>query len=231
MHAFIALSESVIDDINQFDKNNKPKTFSPHPIYDHYGEKLDREFALSQLNLDKDCRYLLFFGFIRPYKGLDLLLDAFADERLRQYNTKLIVAGEFYEGELFYRQKIKELELENLVILHTDFIPNDKVNVYFSVCDIITQPYKTATQSGVTQIAFHFNKSMLVTKVGGLAEIVPHGVIGYAVAPESSEIAASLVDFYENNRQEIFEKNIIKEKNKYAWNILTAKIQSLYELI
>jgi glycosyltransferase involved in cell wall biosynthesis len=183
------------------------------------------------LNLDKDCRYLLFFGFIRPYKGLDLLLDAFADERLRQYNTKLIVAGEFYEGELFYRQKIKELELENLVILHTDFIPNDKVNVYFSVCDIITQPYKTATQSGVTQIAFHFNKSMLVTKVGGLAEIVPHGVIGYAVAPESSEIAASLVDFYENNRQEIFEKNIIKEKNKYAWNILTAKIQSLYELI
>ncbi len=231
MHAFIALSESVVDDINKFDKKNKPKVFSPHPIYDHYGEKIAREHALEQLNLSKDYRYLLFFGFIRPYKGLDLLLDAFAYERLRQYNTKLIVAGEFYEDASFYQQKIKDLKLEDLIELHTDFIPSNKVNIYFSACDIVTQPYKTATQSGVTQIAFHFNKPMLVTTVGGLAEIVIHNVIGYAVEPESNAIAASLVDFYENNRQTTFENNVTKEKDKYAWNILTEKINLLYKTI
>lgn len=231
MDAFVSLSKSVINDINKFEKQNKPKTFTPHPIYDHYGEKLNREIALERLGLSRDFRYLLFFGFIRSYKGLDLLLDAFADSRLRKFNTKLIVAGEFYEDETLYRQKIKDLKLESFVELHTDFIPNDKVNAYFSACDIVTQPYKTATQSGVTQIAFHFEKAMLVTKVGGLAEIVPHGLIGYAVAPEANAIADALYDFYEHNRQEYFEKNVINEKSKYTWNKLTAQINTLYNNI
>lgn len=231
MDGFISLSESVIRDIESFDKYNKPKVFSPHPIYDHYGEKLSRETALKKLDLDPAFRYLLFFGFIRPYKGLDILIEAFADPRLRKFNIKLIVAGEFYENESSYKDKIKELNLESLVVLHTDFIPNAMVNAYFSACDIVTQPYKTATQSGVTQIAFHFEKAMLVTKVGGLAEIVPHGVIGYATAPDSQEIAEALLDFYENNRQQPFETNVIKEKDKYAWDKLTGKIQSLYQTI
>ncbi|MBP7103096.1 MAG: glycosyltransferase [Bacteroidales bacterium] len=231
MDAFISLSESVISDIDIFDKHHKPKTFSPHPIYDHYGEKISRESALQTLGLSNEYRYLLFFGFIRPYKGLDILLDAFADKRLRAFNTKLIVAGEFYEDENLYLEKIKKLHLEPLVELHTNFIPNSLVNAYFSACDIITQPYKTATQSGVTQIGFHFEKAMLVTKVGGLAEIVPHGIIGYAVAPDAKEIADALVDFYENQRQQNFEANVIKEKDKYSWDKLTTKIQSLYEKI
>ena len=231
MDAFISLSESVINDINKFDKQNKPKTFTPHPIYDHYGDRLSRETALGILGLSTEFRYLLFFGFIRPYKGLDLLLDAFADNRLRKFNTKLIVAGEFYEDETLYRQKIKDLQLEPWIELHTDFIPNNKVNAYFSACDIVTQPYKTATQSGVTQIAFHFDKAMLVTKVGGLAEIVPHGLIGYAVDPQVNDIANALYDFFEHNRQESFEKNVINEKSKYAWNKLTAQINSLYNNI
>lgn len=231
MDAFILLSESVINDINKFDKQNKPKTFTPHPIYDHYGDRLSRETALGILGLSTEFRYLLFFGFIRPYKGLDLLLDAFADNCLRKFNTKLIVAGEFYEDETLYRQKIKDLQIEPWIELHTDFIPNNKVNAYFSACDIVTQPYKTATQSGVTQIAFHFEKAMLVTKVGGLAEIVPHGLIGYAVAPQVNDIADALYDFFEHNRQESFEKNVINEKSKYAWNKLTAQINSLYNNI
>lgn len=231
MDAFISLSESVINDINKFDKQNKPKTFTPHPIYDHYGDRLSRETALEILGLSTEFRYLLFFGFIRPYKGLDLLLDAFVDNRLRKFNTKLIVAGEFYEDETLYRQKIKDLQLEPWIELHTDFIPNNKVNAYFSACDIVTQPYKTATQSGVTQIAFHFDKAMLVTKVGGLAEIVPHGLIGYAVDPQVNDIANALYDFFEHNRQESFEKNVINEKSKYAWNKLTAQINSLYNNI
>ncbi|MDD2622084.1 MAG: glycosyltransferase [Bacteroidales bacterium] len=227
MHAFVSLSKSVIHDINTFDKKNKLKIYTPHPIYDHYGEKLPREVALERIGLDKNYRYLLFFGFIRRYKGLDLLLDAFADNRLRKYHTKLIVAGEFYENEEGYREKIKDLQLEPWVELHTEFIPNDLVNAYFSACDIVTQPYKTATQSGVTQIAFHFEKAMLVTKVGGLAEIVPHGLIGYTLAPDAKTIAEALVDFFENNRQAEFESNVIKEKNKYAWSKLTEKIIAL----
>ncbi len=231
MDAFISLSESVIHDIDIFDKHHKPKTFSPHPIYDHYGKKLSRETAIQLLGLNPDFRYLLFFGFIRAYKGLDILLEAFADERLRIYNTKLIIAGEFYEDENLYLEKIKKFKLESWVELRTDFIPNSLVNAYFSACDIVTQPYKTATQSGVTQIGFHFEKAMLVTKVGGLAEIIPHGIIGYAVAPNAKEIANALVDFYENQRQQTFETNVIKEKDKYSWSQLTTNIQSLYQEI
>ena len=183
MDGFTALSQAVIDDINKFDKRSCPKTFAPHPIYDHYGEKMSRETALQQLELDTECRYVLFFGFIRAYKGLDLLLQAFAQEELKNQNVKLIVAGEFYGDEQHYQEMIDQLGIRDKIVLHTDFIPNDRVKLYFNAADIVAQPYKTATQSGVTQIAFHFEKSMLVTNVGGLAEIVPDGKIGYVVEP------------------------------------------------
>lgn len=224
---FVALSESVVHDIEKFDKRNCPKTFAPHPIYDHYGEKTSREQALAELGLDADYRYALFFGFIRAYKGLDLLLQAFADERLRALPLKLVVAGEFYEDEQHYQNMIERLGIREQVVLHTDFIPNERVKHYFNAADIITQPYKTATQSGVTQIAFHFEKSMLVTNVGGLAEIVPHGKIGYVVEPDAKEIADALCDFYENNRQSDFEQNILEEKKKYAWSRMTEAINGL----
>ena len=136
---------------------------------------------------------------------------------MKKMNAKLIVAGEFYEDEAHYQSMIDALNIRDRVILHTDFIPNDKVKLYFNAANIITQPYKTATQSGVTQIAFHFEKSMLVTNVGGLAEIVPHGKIGYVVEPNATQIADALVDFFENQRQVVFETNIVEEKKKYAW--------------
>ena len=231
MDGFMALSESVVNDINHFDQRNCPKRFSPHPIYDHYGERLSREQALALLNLKSDFRYVLFFGFIRSYKGLDLLIDAFADNRLKKSNIKLIIAGEFYEDSSTYLNKIKELGIEDQLILHTDFIPNNEVNRFFSAADIIAQPYKTATQSGVTQIAFHFEKPMLVTNVGGLAEIVPHGKIGYVVEPDATQIADALVDFFEHNKQNEFEENIKEEKKKYAWSRFTDTINELYQSI
>lgn len=224
MDAFVALSNSVVKDISKYDKKNKPNYFSPHPIYDHYGEIISRESALSKLNLDKEKRYLLFFGFIRAYKGLDLLLDAFADERLRKYNLKLIIAGEFYENEQFYMEKIKTLGIEPYIELRTSFIPDAEVNACFCAADIIVQPYKTATQSGVTQIAYHFEKPMLVTDVGGLAEIVPHGKVGYVVHPDAASIADALVDFYENDREQFFVENAKVEKKKYEWSYMTETI-------
>lgn len=227
MDGFTALSQAVIDDINKFDKRSCPKTFAPHPIYDHYGEKMSRETALQQLELDTECRYVLFFGFIRAYKGLDLLLQAFAQEELKNQNVKLIVAGEFYGDEQHYQEMIDQLGIRDKIVLHTDFIPNDRVKLYFNAADIVAQPYKTATQSGVTQIAFHFEKSMLVTNVGGLAEIVPDGKIGYVVEPTAEAIANALRDFFDNHRQPDFEQNIIEEKKKYAWSRLTDAIDSL----
>ena len=228
MDAFVALSGSVVEDISKFDKKNKPKCFSPHPIYNHYGEIISRESALSKLNLDKEKRYLLFFGFIRAYKGLDLLLDAFADKRLRNYSLKLIIAGEFYEDEQLYIEKIKALGIEPDVELRTNFIPDSDVSAYFCAADIIVQPYKTASQSGVTQIAYHFEKTMLVTDVGGLAEIVPHKKAGYVVCPQAEPIADALVDFYENNRESSFVENIKIEKKKYAWSYMTKAVMNSF---
>lgn len=224
MDGFMALSESVVKDIEKFDKRNCPKQFSPHPIYDHYGERLPRETALSLLDLNPDFRYVLFFGFIRAYKGLDLLLEAFADKRLKADGVKLIVAGEFYGDPEPYLKQIKDLQIEDRVVLCTDFIPDSEVNRYFSVADIVAQPYKTATQSGVTQIAFHFEKPMLVTNVGGLPEIVPNGKIGYVTEPDSKQIADALCKFFEEHHQEEFEKNIVEEKQKYAWSTFTDAI-------
>lgn len=227
MDGFVALSQSVIEDINKFDKRNCPKVFYPHPIYDHYGERLERNTALQALNLPTEEKYVLFFGFIRAYKGLDLLLKAFAHPKLKALNVKLIVAGEFYSDEKSYQSMIDELGIREQVILRTDFIPDSEVNKYFSAADIVAQPYKTATQSGVTQIAYHFEKPMLVTKVGGLAEIVPHQKVGYAVDPDAEQIAEALVDYFEADRVSEFEKNMAEEKKKYLWSNLTKAIRTL----
>ncbi|MBR5027687.1 MAG: glycosyltransferase, partial [Bacteroidales bacterium] len=199
----------------------------PHPLYDHYGQRLQRSEALQLLKLDDNCRYVLFFGFIRTYKGLDLLLEAFANEWLRQSDVKLIVAGEFYGDSAPYLQQIEQLGIADKVVLCTDFIPDSEVNRYFSVADIVAQPYKTATQSGVTQIAFHFEKPMLVTNVGGLAEIVPDGKIGYVVEPDKDQIAMALRRFFEENKKDEFEANIVEEKQKYSWSRFTDAIETV----
>jgi len=222
--AFVSLSQSVLTDINKFDGKKKPKTFSPHPIYDHYGELLPKNKAKKLLNLETDTSYVLFFGFIRAYKGLDLLLEAFADERIKQLPLKLIVAGEFYEDEKSYTDIINRHNLDDKILIYNKFIPDSSVNLFFSACDLVVQPYKAATQSGVTQIAYHFEKPMIVTQVGGLAEIVPDGICGYVVQPESTAIADAISNFYNLNNEAVFIENCKIEKNKYDWKIMTEAI-------
>jgi glycosyltransferase involved in cell wall biosynthesis len=213
----IAMSKSVLIDAGTFRKNLS-LGYCPHPIFDNYGERLSFEVAKQKLNLDTQTKYLLFFGFIRDYKGLDLLLNAFSDKRLRKFPVKLLIAGEYYSSPEPYLDLIKKNNLEDLIELRTDFIPDEEVNQYFSSADMVVQPYKTATQSGVTQIGYHFNKPMLVTNVGGLSETIPDGKIGYVVEPESQKIADALVDFYENERMAEFEANIVEEKKKFSWS-------------
>ena len=220
---YVALSESVLSDIDMFDKD-KPRVFCPHPLYDHFGAPATREESLKHLGLDPAFRYILFFGLIRDYKGLDLLLKAYADSRLRELNVRLLVAGEFYGSSDKYYELEKELGLEGLVIWKNEFVPSEEVRYCFGAADIIAQPYKTATQSGVSQIAYHFGKPMLVTNVGGLAEIVPDGKAGYVVEPEPARIADGLVDFFTAGRQEEFAKGVLEQKSKYSWSKMTQAI-------
>ena len=231
MDGFTTLSHAVIKDIDQFDKHNKPKSWAPHPIYDHYGELIDKIEARKQLGLSADGKYVLFFGFIRDYKGLDLLIDAFGDLRLQDMGVRLLVAGEFYGDPQPYLNRIRSLDISDIVILHNDYIPDNKVNLYFRACDIVAQPYKTATQSGVTQVAFHFECPMLVTNVGGLPEIVPDGKIGYVVNPDAQDIADALVRYYKENKEEEFTVGVREEKLKYGWDRMTAAVLNSYSQI
>jgi len=224
--AFVTLSASVLEDLTQFTKS-KNKKFTPHPIYDTFGEKIDKSVAKKNLELNINDKYLLFFGFVRKYKGLDLMLHAMSDQRIKDLGIKLIVAGEFYDNIDFYLDLINELDIDSNIILKSDFIDERDVKNYFCASDMITQTYRTATQSGVTQIAYHFERPMLVTDVGGLAEIVPHKKVGYVTTQEPKIIADAIVDFYTNNRELDFEKNTKTEKLKFSWQNLIHTIEDL----
>ena len=225
---FIALSKAVAKDISVIDKQGKPILFSPHPIYDHYGPKCDKNVAAKKLNLDPSVNYLLFFGFIRSYKGVDLLLQALADERLSEFNCKVIVAGEFYEDEKYYYDLEKKLGLKGRVIWYPSFIPDGEVAPYFNVADMVILPYKSATQSGVAQIAYHFEKPMVVTNVGGLPEIVPHKKVGFVVDVNPKAIATAIAEFYTETNSLNFEAGIAEEKKKYEWTKLTQSFVELF---
>ncbi len=225
--SFIAMSESVREDCLKFlpASRHDVVTLSPHPLYDNFGEAVTKTDARSFLGLPQDKTILLFFGFIRDYKGLDLLMKAY--KKAYTKDLLLVVAGEFYNNAQQYSELEKELGLEGTIEWRTDFIPDDKVRYYFSAADLIVQPYKTATQSGVTQIAYHFERPMLVTRVGGLAEIVPNGKVGYVCEVNEDEIAEAIRSFAvmdTKQRDASFRKNIQNEKQKYAWSAMTAKI-------
>ena len=228
--AFIAMSKSVYDDLKSLN-DKKLCLLSPHPIYDNFGTAVSREEAIGSLGLDPSAKYMLFFGFIRDYKGLDILLKAIADERIKNSDIKLIVAGEFYNNSEKYFELEKQLGLEGKMIWRTDFIADEQVKNYFCASDIIVQPYKTATQSGVTQIAYHFEKPMLVTNVGGLPEIVPNGKVGYSVEPEAKVIADAISDFYSNGRYAEFVENIKEEKKKYSWDRMLENVDKAMEQV
>ena len=231
MDGFTAMSKAVMEEIKKSGGKNKPIIVTPHPLYDHFGPIMPREEALKAINLDSEFRYILFFGLIRAYKGLDLLLEGFADKRLRKLPLKLLVAGEFYEDEQYYLDIITEKELSEHVFICADYIPEQEVREWFSAADMIVQPYRSASQSGISQIAYHFEKPMLVTDVGGLAEIVPNGKAGYVVQPNAQEIADAILDFYKNNRQASFEAGSKDEKKKYQWHVMSKNIIDLLDKI
>ncbi len=219
---FIVQSKTVEKDLKIFNKKNKPYTLSSHPLYNVFGEKLDKieakEFLQKEYNLSfNDSRIILFFGYIRKYKGLMFLLDAMPDI-IRKQNIKLIVAGEYYENETPYRDKIKEFNLDNNVIIISSFIPENHVRYFFSACDCLVLPYVNATQSGIVPLAYFYDKPVIVTDVGGLSEVVIDSKTGFVVKPSNSnEIYEAVNMFYSENLEEKFSDNVKEEKKKYLW--------------
>jgi glycosyltransferase involved in cell wall biosynthesis len=211
------MSKSVLNDLSQFTENSN-KLFLPHPIYNIFGDSVDKASARNNLQLNKEGKYLLFFGFIRRYKGLDLLLEAMAAKEVREIGVKLIVAGEYYGDEAYYEKIIKKLDIDNQLILNTNYISSDDVKHYFCAADMVVQPYRSATQSGITQIAYHFERPMLVTNTGGLPEIVTDGKVGYVVDVNSIDISNAIIDFYKNNKEDEFSQNTKHEKKRFQWS-------------
>ena len=224
---FVTMSRSVLSDLQRLGFGRKPALYRPHPLYDNFGPIKSKREALAALRLPDAIGYLLFFGFIRAYKGLDIMLEAFADKRLVAMPIKLIIAGEFYEDAAPYETLIQRYNLEERIIRATDFIPNEKVVDYFCAADLIVQPYKNATQSGVSQIAYHFERPMLVTDVGGLAELIPDGVVGYVVPPTPVAIADAVVDFYAAKREESFAVGVREQKKQFSWPIMVAALKEV----
>lgn len=227
VNAFLALSASVAGDIRIFSPH-KPVAVVPHPVYDSYGTAVGRAEALAHLGLDSSHQYILFFGFIRPYKGLDILLRALAAPILADKAAlRLIIAGEFYESSEQYYELVRSLGIEERVIFRTDYIPDEEVRYYFGAADLVVQPYRTATQSGISQLAYHFGVPMIVSRVGGLAEIVPHGQAGYVVDAEETAVAAAIADFYTHARAESLREGVRRYSQRYSWAALAEEVERM----
>ena len=229
---FVYMSQQVKDDLDTF-TTAKPALFSPHPIFANFGEPETKDEACSALGLDPEIGYSLFFGIIRDYKGLDILLDAWKIARDGGHTAgrRLIVAGEFYGEEFKYLDQIEKNGLSDDVILHDRFVRDEDVRHYFSAADVLIQPYKSATQSGVTQIAYNFGLPMIVTGVGGLAEIVPDDVAGYVTEVSPQAIADAFVRFYGDGNARRFRANMAAEKERFSWDAMAAKLEELYNIL
>lgn len=215
---FVVMSQSVEEEIRTF-SGSKQVRYAPHPVYDIYGEAVEKQTARRRLNIPENEPVVLFFGFIRAYKGLDILLEALGIPDLKPVHA--VVAGECYEDWAPYQAIIDRHDLQARVHLFTDFIPNEQVALFFSAADLVVQPYKTATQSGISQIAYHFNKPMVVTHVGGLPEIVQHGISGYVVAPNAEAISNAIANFFKNADKEKMIEGVRTEKKRFSWENLT----------
>lgn len=227
---FVTMSDKVLSDLNKYTSTSyKIKVY--HPLYENYPPLIDKTQARQHLNLKEDEKILLFFGLVRPYKGLDILLQALSDERLQTENFKLLIAGEFYENKEPYLQRIKTLGVQHKIIWKDYFIPDNELNLYFSACDVVVQPYKSATNSGVSMLSYFYNKPIISTNVGGLAEIVQHERTGWLCEPTPKSIADAIIRFLQSHHLSDIEQNIINLKKEFSWEYFVDKVLLLAESI
>ena len=229
---FVYMSEAVKADLDTY-HTGRPALFSPHPLFDTYGSKKERTEACAHLGLDPNNKYVMFFGYIRDYKGLDLLIEAWAmlHKRGLTEGRKLLVVGEVYGDDTKYVEQIARLGLESEVVMHTRFVPDGEVADYFSVAEMVALPYKSATQSGVTQVAYAFGVPMIVTRVGGLAEIVRHDVVGLLADVSAESVAEALERAWQEGNLERYRQGIEREKYRFSWDATADTIEELYRLM
>ena len=221
---FIVMSKSVGNDLKLF-KPEAPVEMVYHPVYEIFETQYSKKEARKLLNLPSGP-ILLFFGYIRKYKGLEVLLDAMPILQ-NELNLKLLIAGEFYDDEQKYIKKIKSLELKNSVILKSDYIPNEKVGLYFAAADAVALPYISATQSGIVQVCYNYNKPVIATDVGGLPEVVIDKKTGFIVPSNNpNAFAKAVIRFYQEKREEEFSNNVKTEKKKYSWDNIASVIEN-----
>ncbi|MFT3981276.1 MAG: glycosyltransferase family 4 protein [Ferruginibacter sp.] len=223
--AFVTMSKKVLNDLKFFNQQ-KPALFIPHPLYDNFGDKISKAEARNALHISLSDKVILFFGFIRKYKGLDILLEAMTLLQDQLPELKLLIAGEFYDDRKTYETQIEQSDIADRLILHTDFIADSEIKNYFCAADLVVQPYRNATQSGVTPLAYHFEVPMVVTNVGGLAAMVPHNKVGLVAEPTATSLAAAIRLYFEKGAAH-FVPNIVEEKKKYSWQSMTGGILSL----
>ncbi len=222
----VLLSKAVERELDEFD-SSLPRMIGFHPLYD-FGPKVDRQEALQMLGIEPS-KYVLFFGLIKKYKGLDILLKAFATDKLRQTDIKLIVAGEFYDNKRFYLDMIEQLGLKERVLLFDYFIPTHQVKYFFSVADAVILPYRSATQSGVTQVAYHFEVPMIVSDVGALPDLVPDGKAGFVFkSGDYQQLADKIIKIYDDGNLLKFKKFIAEKKKEFSWEKLVEQINQFY---
>lgn len=225
--AFITMSEKVLADLKLFAKN-KPAKLLPHPLYDNFGTIISKKEARKKLGIPEEDKVILFFGFIRKYKGLDILLNAFKQVIQKQEikNLKLLIAGEFYEDEKNYKELLNDPEIKDHLILHTHFIANADVKFYLCAADCVIQPYRNATQSGVTPLSYHFEKPMIVTNVGGLPSMITDKKTGLIAESNAESIAKKIEEYFEFE-EDFFLPHLREEKKKYSWKNMVNAILTI----
>ena len=226
--AFVVLSSAVGKDLIRLKPNAKYKVI-PHPVYDHFGEKVERDFAVKKLDLTPDKKNILFFGLIREYKGLDILIEAFSglDE-----SYQLIIAGEPYGSFESYQRMIESSKSKDRIKQFTRYISDDEVPLFFSASDVVVLPYRTATQSGISAVSHHFEVPMITTDVGGLKEAIGDTGTGIVVdRAESSKIADGIFSFFKEGKRDEYIRNIEKLKSELSWKEFALKLTNFYNTL
>ncbi len=226
-HGCIVMSEAVSRDVEALNEH-VPRRLVAHPLYDMFGDTMQVGDARKLLGLPLGNPVLLFFGFVRKYKGLHVLLDAMPRIVMSLPNARLVVAGEWYDNEETYRNQVIRNRLQEYVRFDAVYIPNEEVARYFSAADVVVQPYVSATQSGVAQVAFNFDKPLIITDVGGLAEVVRHEQDGLVVPPNNPQaLADAVVQFFRKNMGIRFKEGVRMRKKEFGWSKLFEAVESL----
>jgi glycosyltransferase involved in cell wall biosynthesis len=226
VHYFIVQSKVVKNDLLYFRPNAIYKEV-PHPVYEIFSNPYTRQHARKHFNFASKDKVILFFGYVRKYKGLHYLIDAMPLV-LKKTTVKLLIAGEFYDDEHQYQEQIKQLGIEDSVFVFGDYIPNEEVGLYYNASDVVVLPYVSATQSGIIQIAYNYDKPVITTNVGGLPEVIEEGKTGFIVPSEDAEaLAESIIKFFKIKNKEKFTRNIREYKKQFSWDRMASEIEQI----